>query len=114
MFPGATFPKPATGGPAPEALEEAAETLDVLEPIDAPAQLDAIDAPSGAAEVVLEPAAVVVDGEVAAVVEEEPYTGPEPGNEAVPASKTRARKRPRAATTKKATTRTARPKKKTS
>jgi uncharacterized LabA/DUF88 family protein len=114
VFPGATFPKPATGGPAPEALEEAAETLDVLEPIDAPSQLDAIDAPSGAAEVVLEPAAVVVDGEVAAVVEEEPYTGPEPGNEAVPASKTRARKRPRAAATKKATTRTARPKKKTS
>jgi uncharacterized LabA/DUF88 family protein len=112
VFAGAEFPRPgATGGPAPEAIEEAAETVDVTEP---PAD-DAVRAEPEpvAAEIVDSEPAVVVDGEVAAPPsgDEEPYTGPEPGNEAEPAPKPRARKRTRPATPRKTVTKRPRAKK---
>ncbi len=113
VFAGAAFPKPHTaGGPAPEAIEESAEPIEVAE---SPAEETVTAEPAAlAAEIVDSEPAVVVDGEVAAsaVEDDEPYTGPEPGNEAEPAPKPRARKRTRTSTAKKtATTKRTRAKK---
>jgi uncharacterized LabA/DUF88 family protein len=105
VFPGTAFPKPATaGGSAPEAIEDAGETVDVTPPAQCDEVVSAQREPV-AAEIVEPDAAVVVDGEVTAAAsdEDEPYTGPEPGNEAHPAAKPRARKRTRAATPRKST-----------
>jgi uncharacterized LabA/DUF88 family protein len=100
VFPGVGFPKPA-GGPAPEAIEEAAEVIDAAEPSGVDEAAAVPEPEPVSAEIVDSEPAVVVDGEVAGSDEDEPYTGPEPGNEAEPAPKARARKRTGAATAKK-------------
>jgi uncharacterized LabA/DUF88 family protein len=112
VFAGPGFPKPASGGPAPEAIEDAAEPIEVGEPVDIVPAGGLVDAPAEA-EIVAEPPAVVVDGEVAGASDDEPYTGPEPGNEAHPSPKSRARTRTRTRPTaaKKAPARTPRKKK---
>jgi uncharacterized LabA/DUF88 family protein len=113
VFPGASFPRPAPGGAAPEAIEDASETVDVVaEGAATPVDREALsDASTMTTEVVDEPAAIVVDGEVQSVVEDEPYTGPEPGNEALPAPKSRGRKRTTRSTARKTATRAPRKKK---
>ncbi len=88
VFPGPQFSRPAasTGGPAPEAIED---TLDAPQPplvdstIERAPRGEAIVADVVADDIVVEDAALVVDGEMA----------PEPGNEALP--KPTARKRAR-------------------
>ena len=90
VFPGPQFSRPAVtpGGPAPEAIEDAA---DALEPPSAPPVEVAVMDEALVADIVVDDAAVVVDGEVT----------PEPGNEALPKPAGRTRRRSRGPSVKK-------------
>ena len=90
VFPGPQFSRPAAtpGGPAPEAIEGAA---DALEPPSDPRVEVALLDEAIVADLVVDDAAVVVDGEVT----------PEPGNEALPKPAGRTRRRSRGPSVKK-------------
>ena len=95
VFPGPQFSRPSAtpGGPAPEAVEEAADLPEL--PL-ADMQGGSAADETVVADIIVDDAATVVDGEVA----------PEPGNEALPKPAGRKRTRSRSPATRKAATTT--------